>query len=141
MSDSSKPHDRDPYTGEDLGPIERMPPRGEISETGYERTTPNPVYRGLPAATLRIDANGEIVRVDVVRKADLSEREKKRLIREQLERQGKRKKRKGPGDAPRAPRPEVPQVIDLMAALKKSLAGGSGEEIRDASLVRPDKDP
>lgn len=135
----SKPHDRDPYTGEDLGPIEKMPPRGEIEDTGYERTTPNPVYRGLPAATLVIH-DGEIVAVRVTKKADLPEEEKARLVREQLTRQGRRK-RKGPGDAPRPPKPEVRQVIDLMAALKKSLAGGSAAEVRDASLVKPDKDP
>lgn len=118
------PHDRDPYTGQDLGPIERRE-LGEIPDTGYERTTPNPCYRGLPAATLRLDPDGAIARVDIQRKADLPEHEKARLVREQLERQGRRRKVKGPGDAPRPPKPEVPQIRDLMGALKASLEAGT----------------
>jgi hypothetical protein len=75
---------RDPYTGEPVNGQEPAVLAARFAaappDDGYRGTKPNPVYRGLPWARLRLDARGEIVAVDFVTPTDAMRRDRSRAI-------------------------------------------------------------
>ena len=60
-----RPRIPDPYTGDDCGPAEPGRIVGPMPDDGYTGEKPNPVYRGLPYATLVIAPDGEIAAVQI----------------------------------------------------------------------------